>query len=174
MELLPSFLHARFSAAAQLIFPCLPTIVSGHSSTLCGQLKAPPSPEHSVNVDSLHMSHADIFISQARTAGGSPRQRKLTVEDVFWELTYTYIFSTNTETNLNIIRQEDGARKAARNATANVDDPDSQPAGQLLNVPHDEHLEEHGYDQLQETAKKQSSRNTQTTNTEVMTSSVAT
>ena len=92
------------------------------------------------------MSHADIFISQARTASGSPRPRKLTLEDVFWELTYTYIFSTNTKTYLNIIRQEDGARKAARNATANVDDPDSQPSGQLLNVPHDKHLEEHRYD----------------------------
>ena len=38
----------------------------------------------SVNVDSLHISYAYIFISQARAAGGSPPQCQLTVEDVFW------------------------------------------------------------------------------------------
>ena len=41
-------------------------------------------PGHSVDVDSLHVSYADIFISQVRTAGGSPAQIQLTVEDAFW------------------------------------------------------------------------------------------
>ena len=40
-----------------------------------------------VDVDSLHISHADIFISQVSAAGGSPSQSQLTVEDVFCNAT---------------------------------------------------------------------------------------
>ena len=56
-------------------------VVLEHSSTLCYQ------PGHSVDVDSLHISYADIFISQVRTAGGSPPQCQLTVDCVFWNAT---------------------------------------------------------------------------------------
>ena len=50
-------------------------------------------PGHSVDVDSLHISYADIFISQVRAAGGSPSQSQLTVEDVF--LNATILHSTD-------------------------------------------------------------------------------
>ena len=58
-----------------------------HSSTLCDQLPGPALPGHSVYVDSLHISYADIFISQVRAAGGSPPQSQLPGEDVFWNAT---------------------------------------------------------------------------------------
>ena len=38
---------------------------------------------HSVDVDGVHISYADIFISQMKAAGGSSPQCKLNVEDVF-------------------------------------------------------------------------------------------
>ena len=44
-------------------------------------------PGRSVDVDSLHVSYADILISQVRAAGGSPPQSQLPVEDVFWNAT---------------------------------------------------------------------------------------
>ena len=44
-----------------------------------------------VDVDSLHISHADIFISQVSAAGGSPSQSQLTVEDVFWNATILHM-----------------------------------------------------------------------------------
>ena len=44
-------------------------------------------PRHGMDVDSLHISQADIFISQVRAAGGSHPQCKLTVDDVFLDAT---------------------------------------------------------------------------------------
>ena len=44
-------------------------------------------PGHSVDVDCLHISYADIFITQVRAAGGSPPQCQFTVEDAFWNAT---------------------------------------------------------------------------------------
>ena len=49
-----------------------------------------------------------------------------------------------------MIGQEDGAGETAGDATADVDDANTQPPGQLLYVSHDEHLEEHRDDQLHE------------------------
>ena len=40
-------------------------------------------PGHSVDVDSLHMSHADIFISKVRVTVCSPPQCQFTIEDIF-------------------------------------------------------------------------------------------
>ena len=40
-------------------------------------------PGHCVDVDSLHISHADIFITKVKAAGCSPPQCQLTIEDVF-------------------------------------------------------------------------------------------
>ena len=44
-------------------------------------------PGHGVDVDSLLISYADIFITQVRAAGGSPPQCQLIVEDVFLNAT---------------------------------------------------------------------------------------
>ena len=44
-------------------------------------------PRHSVDVDSLLISYADIFISLVRAAGGSPPQSELTVDDVLFGAT---------------------------------------------------------------------------------------
>ena len=46
-------------------------------------------PGHSVDVDSLHISHADIFISKVRVAGCSPRCQ-FTIDDVFRNATIIY------------------------------------------------------------------------------------
>ena len=42
---------------------------------------------HNVDVDSLHVSYANIFISQVRAACGSSAQSQITVEVVFWNAT---------------------------------------------------------------------------------------
>ena len=83
MELLPSFLHARLSAAAAISF-------SSPVSRCCFRAllhSVRSAAGHSVNVDSLHVSYADIFVSQVRAACGSSAQSQLTVEDVFWNAT---------------------------------------------------------------------------------------
>ena len=69
----------------QFIFPCLEVLFHG-TPPLCA-VSGIALPGHSVDVDSLHISYADIFISQLRAAGGSPPQCQLTVEDVFWDAT---------------------------------------------------------------------------------------
>ena len=69
----------------QFVFPCLEVLLQGtppHCTISCKTL-----PGHSVDADSLHISCADIFISQVRPASGSPPQCQLTVEDVFWDAT---------------------------------------------------------------------------------------
>ena len=83
IELLPSFLHARLSAAAAISLSspvlrcCFRPILHFVRSA------ARPSQD---SVDSFHISYADIFISQMR-GGGSPPQSQLPVEDVFWNAT---------------------------------------------------------------------------------------
>ena len=69
----------------QFVFPCLEVLLQGTPPLHAISCKALPG--HSVDVDSLHISYADIFISQVRAAGGSPPQCQLTVEDVFWNAT---------------------------------------------------------------------------------------
>ena len=66
-------------------FPCLKVLVES-TPPLCA-VSCKTLPGHSVDVDSLHISYAYIFISQVRAAGGSPPQCQLTVEDVFWNAT---------------------------------------------------------------------------------------
>ena len=85
MELLPSFLRARLSAAAaiSLSSPVLRCCLEHSGPPRC-TISCKALAGHSVDVDSLHISYADIFISQMRAAGGSPPQCQLTVEDVFW------------------------------------------------------------------------------------------
>ena len=67
----------------QFVFPCLEVLLQGTPPPFTISCKALPG--HSVDVDSLHISYADISISQVWAAGGSPPQ--LTVEDVFWNET---------------------------------------------------------------------------------------
>ena len=69
----------------QFVFPCLEVLLQGTPPPCTISCKA--LPRHSVDVDSLHISYADIFITQVRAAGGSPPQCQLTVEDVFWNVT---------------------------------------------------------------------------------------
>ena len=86
MELLPSFLCARFSAAA---------VISLASPVCCFrallhfvQSAARPSQDIvSMSTAFISISYADIFISQVRVAGRSSAQCQLTVEDVFWNAT---------------------------------------------------------------------------------------
>ena len=69
----------------QFVFPCLEVLLQGTPAPCTISCKALPG--HIVDVDSLHISYADIVIRQVRTASGSPPQCQLTVEDVFWNAT---------------------------------------------------------------------------------------
>ena len=74
-----SLQHTRLSAAAVIsLFPPL-----FHDTPPLCAVSCKALPGHSGDVDSLHISHADIFISQVRAAYGSPPHCQLTVEDVF-------------------------------------------------------------------------------------------
>ena len=68
----------------QFVFPCL-EVLFWSTPPLCA-ISCKAIPGHSVDVDSLHISYADIFISQVRAGGSSP-PRQLTLEDVFWNAT---------------------------------------------------------------------------------------
>ena len=88
MELMSSFLHARLSAAA-VISLASPVVRYCYRALLhfvrSAAIKALPG--HIVDVDGLHISHADIFKSQVRAAavhGSPPPPCQLTVEDGFW------------------------------------------------------------------------------------------
>ena len=67
------------------IFPCIELLFQSTPPLRAISRKALPG--HSVDVDSLHVSYADIFVSQVRAACGSSAQSQLTVEDVFWNAT---------------------------------------------------------------------------------------
>ena len=69
----------------QSVFPCLEVLLQGTPPPCTISCKTLPG--HSVDADSLHISCADIFISQVRADSGSPPQCQLTVEDVFWDAT---------------------------------------------------------------------------------------
>ncbi len=89
MELLPSFLRVRLSDAAASVSLHLPRgVVSERSPLRTISRKALPG--HSVDVDSLHVSYADIFVSRVRAACGFSAQSQLTVEDVFWNATFLH------------------------------------------------------------------------------------
>ena len=91
IELQPSFLRARLSAAAVISLSSPVLMCCFRALLLLMRSATRPSPAgHSVDVDSLHISYADIFILQGRAAGGSPTQCQLTVEDVFWNATIFY------------------------------------------------------------------------------------
>ena len=70
---------------SSVCFPCLEVLLQGTPPRCTISCKTLPG--HSVDADSLHISCADIFISQVRAASGSPPQCQLTVEDVFWDAT---------------------------------------------------------------------------------------
>ena len=82
MELLSSFVCALLSAGSiiSLSFPVL-------RCCFRALLHCKALPGHSVDVDSLHISHAYIFISKVRVAGCSPPQGQFTIEDVFLNAT---------------------------------------------------------------------------------------
>ena len=63
--------------------------------------------------------------------------------------------------HLDVVGQEDGAGEAASDAAADIDDGDAEPSGQLLHVTHDEALEDHCDDQLQEAANTSHARTLQ-------------
>ena len=69
----------------QFLFPCLE--VSFQSTPPLRAISGMALPGHSVDVDSLHVSYSDIFVSQVRAPCGSSAQSQLTVEDVFWNAT---------------------------------------------------------------------------------------
>ena len=90
MELLPSFLRARLSAAAAINLSSPVMRCCFRALLHFARSAARPSQDivsMSIAFISLHISYADIFVSQVRAAGGSPTQSQLTVEDVFWNAT---------------------------------------------------------------------------------------
>ena len=61
-------------------------------------------PGRSVDVDNLHISYADIFISQVWAAGCSP-QCQLTVEDVFWNATILHSANATQPSKYSLSQQ---------------------------------------------------------------------
>ena len=59
-------------------------------------------------------------------------------------------------THLHVIRNEDGATEAASNATDHVDETDSQPAEQLLQVTHEQQLKNDAQQQLNNSTRTHS------------------
>ena len=51
-----------------------------------------------------------------------------------------------------MVRNKDGTAKAASNATDNIDDADTQPTQQFLQVSHEQQLKDHAQQQLQNPA----------------------
>ena len=84
MELLPSFLHARSSAAA-VIGLSSPVLRCCFRALLHFVRSAARLSQDIVSMSTAFISYAGIFISHVRAAGGSPPQR--TAEDVFWNAT---------------------------------------------------------------------------------------
>ena len=115
MELLSSFVRARLSAASviSLSFPvlrcCFRTLLHFVRSAVLG-----PPRTYSVDVDSLHISYADIFIWKVGVAGCFPPQCQFTIEDVFRNATMTqpsqsalskqsvHIGKTSTRQNISV------------------------------------------------------------------------
>ena len=81
MELLLSFLRARLSAAVAISLSS--TVVLFQSTHPLRSISRKALPGHSVDVDSLHVSYADIVVSKVRAACGSSAKSQLTVENVF-------------------------------------------------------------------------------------------
>ena len=85
MELLPYFLCARLSAAVVISLSspgfkcCFRALLHFVRSQVQSQ------PRHSVAVDTLHISYADIFISEVMACGCSPPQCLLTLDYVLWD-----------------------------------------------------------------------------------------
>ena len=90
MELLPSFLRARLSAATAISLSS-PVLRCCFRALLHFVRSAAWPSQEIVSIStafmSLHISYADIFISQVRAAGGSAPQSQLPIEDVFWNAT---------------------------------------------------------------------------------------
>ena len=87
MELLPYFLCARLSAAVVISLSspgfkcCFRALLHFVRSQVQSQ------PRHSVAVDTLHISYADIFISEVTAGGCFPPQCLLTLDYVLWDST---------------------------------------------------------------------------------------
>ena len=69
----------------QFLFPCLDVLFQSTPPLRAISRKALPG--HSVDIDSLRVSYADIIVSQARAACGSSAQSQIVLEDVFWNAT---------------------------------------------------------------------------------------
>ena len=61
----------------------------------------------------------------------------------------TIIYLNNDVTYVGSIRHEDGAGQVARRTRADVDDGDAEAAGELLEVAHQEVLDEDGHHQVE-------------------------
>ena len=87
MELLPSFLRARLSAAA-VISLSSPVLRCSFRALLHPVRSAARPSQDIVSMPTAFISLAQTYyISQVRAASGSPPQCQLTVEDVFWDAT---------------------------------------------------------------------------------------
>ena len=87
----------------QFVFPCLEMLL--HDTPPPCTISCKALPGQSVDDDSLHISCADIFISQVRAAGGSPPQCQLTVEDDFWNATILHTADMTQATQCALFEQ---------------------------------------------------------------------
>ena len=89
----------------QYVFPCIQLL------TLCGQLQG---------LASLHvLCHADIFEShEVRTAGSSPAQCHLTVEDVCWDATILHTAAMTKPSEYGLSKQSMHTGKTSSRRTS--------------------------------------------------------
>ena len=70
-----------FCCVHQFLFPCLEVLIQGTSPPRAVSCKALPG--CCIGVDQLHVSQADVLVSQPWAASGSRPSCQLSVEDVF-------------------------------------------------------------------------------------------
>ena len=79
--------YSQDTADASQVELVEPSLLPGICCPCLAAIQQCALPGHGVDVDSLHVSYADIFVSKVRAACGSSAQSQLTVEDVFWNAT---------------------------------------------------------------------------------------
>ena len=100
----------------QFLFPCLEVLFQSTPPLHAISRKALLG--HSVDVDSLHVAYADIFVSQVRAACGSSAQSQLTVEDVFWNATILHTADMTNHRSLRCLSRVYIVGRPARDRTS--------------------------------------------------------
>ena len=81
----PYCVSACLLLCSPVSFPLSWGVCSGHFSTPRHAVSCKAIPEYHIDVERLHVSHADVLVSQPRAASGFLPWCQLTIQDVFWD-----------------------------------------------------------------------------------------